>query len=485
MLKDDFILLPVQPGRFLGLLMLALALISRQGMAYVGRAERFDEFKEEDLEEFHDELVHEEKRDQIERSDQLQKTLKFRKKEMGAAEGEEKKVMDEEIQRLQKELLRLPKRDRFRMALEGEAKYDSNIIRERPTQDKGDTVFDAGGNVEFDLSGRKTDLRFEVRGAKQWNIHFSEKDFLDVEERLRFRRKFFKKMTNSFQSRLARHSEKTIEMDDKKIRWDSVQNKTLNYAFSRKLSLNAEFEQTKRLFTTEAFDQDSSWEVTAHPSGFWNFTPKSRMSFGYKFGANRIRSKKGDANAHEIHGGYFGKITKKSSMSLDMSHSRQVPRALDTPRGRTITVGLGFIHQITPKSQGTMQFIRQLQNTTSNVDQPATDAAPVGAGAQVTKLDTHFVNDSLSFSLNSRLTRKIQAVLTMNASHVRTKAEQVPPAEDLKTRQFTFPLSLGLTYLVNRWATLRLAYTFAFRTGNEKQDTYRSHLWHAALSLNF
>jgi hypothetical protein len=446
--------------------------------AVVGQAERFDEVREAELKEFEEALVTEEKKEQsrkeMEEAEAIQKTLKEKEKERAEAKGEEKEMIEEEVKLLKKQLLGLPKRDRFHIGLSGDYTYDSNIDRRVPRQEKGDSIFNLNGNIEMDLSGKKTDFRAEVSGGKQWNIKFSEKDFWMMEERIRYRRKYLKKISHGVHSRVSRYNEKTIEIDNNRTRWDSNQQTSLNYLLTRKFSLNGDFSLSHRLFTQEVFDQDSSWQVTMSPSLFWHVTPKSRLSAGYTFGANRIRTKTGDTNSHEVHVGYFGKVTTKSSASVDIGYSHQSPRSEDTSTVNTLTAGAGYIWQATPKTQLTIQYIYSLQNSTS--------APPGGTADGIVKDETYFYNDSITVSMNSRLTRKITSTLTANMSHTRTKSFEGDTGE---TRQFTFPFTVSLTYLINRWARLRLSYTFSFRTGDEKPDTYRAHTLTAGLDLRF
>ncbi|MBI3317034.1 MAG: outer membrane beta-barrel protein [Candidatus Omnitrophica bacterium] len=437
----------------------------------VGQAEEWDPFKEADLKDFHDELVHEEEKKEMAQADEIRGLLKDKKKEVSGMDKEQKQIAEQEIKNIEKELMAFPKRDRIRFETGGQYQYDSNIKRNIIHKEKGDSVFDTTGTALFDLSGRKTDLRFEVTGAKQWNIHFPEKDFWLGEERIRTRRKYLRRIHHVLNSRVARTSSKTPEIDEKKIRWDSYQNTAFNYAFSRKLSMNVEANANKRLFTTEPFDQDSAWEVNISPSAFWNFTPKSRASLGYTYGANRIRTKSTNTDSQEVRVGYFGKITGKTSLSADISYGHQTPKAIEAPEVNTINVGTGLIWQKSAKSQWTLQLLRSVQNTTSNqVSQTNPNL--------VTKIDSHFTNDSISLSLNQRLGRKLTGLMTLNFSHLRTHVSNPTATQDevdSETRQISFPLSLGLTYQMKQWLRLRLGYTFSYRMGDEKSDYYRSH----------
>lgn len=433
--------------------------------AVVGQAERFDPFEQERLELYQEKILAEEK------------AVTMQMLELKSDSASQTDDFDAELDVLKESLLQMPKRDRIKIGIDGKHTYNSNVNRAVPRQEKGDSVFDLSSFVEFDIGGKKTDLRFELNGAKEWNIKFSESDFWKVEERIRYRRKYFRKLNHSFQSAISRHSSRTIEIDSKKIRYDSNQNTVLNYAFSRKFSMNLDLNAQKRLFTTEPFDQDSNWGFGASPSLFWNVTPKSRFSLGYTFGVNRIRTKTGDTNSQEVRLNYFGSVTRKSSLSFDMSFSHQTPRSEDTATVNTYKIGAGYIWQMTPKTQVTLQAIRSLQNSTSN--------SVVGPDENATvKTDSYFLNDSINVSVNSRLNRKLNAVFTTGLSHFRNRVSKTGD-KDTQTRQWTFPTNVTLSYLIKSWMTLRLSYSFAYRTGNEKNETYRDHILTSSVNMVF
>lgn len=459
-------------GLFLGVI-----LHCRIASAVVGQAERYDPFEEENLEEFHAQILREET--DIKPGDLATSAQAAPGKSARPFSSEERKS-DVQVQDLNRELLGIPKRDRIRLGFDSYYTYDSNIERLNPGNENGDSILEETPSVQIDLSGRKTDLRFEARGVKQWNIKFPKKDLWGVEERLRYRRRYLKKISHSLQSRFARLSDKTIEINDKRIRWDSYQNTVFNYELSRKFSINTEINANKRLFTTEAYDQDSTWETTVAPAFFWNVTPKSRVQGGYTIGTNRIRTKVGNSVSHEFHVGYFGRVTRKSSISFDSSYTYQSPRSLETPTIHTVTLGTGYIYQMTPKTQAIAQILRSQQNSSS-------DAAPgqsnQGNNFETVKSDVSFTNNSVSLSLNSRLTRKINAVFNFTASHLKTAA---PEGSDSGTiTQFSFPTSVAVDYLLKRWIRVRLAYSFAFRTGYEKTDNYRAHILTTGVNVTF
>lgn len=454
------------------------ALFSPKALAVVGRAEEFDPFEMQNVMDFQKKMTMEETDSQFGSARDVMNRISELENQQKQATGKEQvEAYNLEIEELKRQILNVPKPDRFTFELLSDAQYLSNSNGARPTEEKDDTVFDVGPTFLTDLSGKKTDLRFELNGGKQWNVEFPEKDFWKAEERLRYRRNYFKKITVAANSRIARTSNKTVEIDDNKIRWDSTQNNTLNYAFSKKLSLNMDTTLSKRLFMQEAFDQDSGWEATFAPSAFWNIRPKSRLSLGYSFGVSRNWTKSSDANSQNINLGYFGQVTRKSSASLNVAYSRQNSYKTNEI-SRTYTVGVGYIWQATAKSQLTAQVIRSLQNTTSDL------VSGTAEDGVVTRKDSYFTNDSISVSLNTRLTRKINIGLTQNISWTRTKTTGDEDA-DARTQQQSFPTTATLTYLIARWITFNLNYSFNVRTGDEKGDNQKAHTTIGTLRMIF
>ena len=442
----------------------------KSAWAVVGQAEQYDEFKETELNEFQQNLTQEEQEHQM-------KMVEM-KKDLKTAQGQKDEVVDQELSLLRQQLLQLPKRNRFKTEFNGKYQYDSNINRTVIGQGgNNDSLYDTDGTALFDLSGKKTDLRFEVQAGKHWDKEFPVQDFWTAEERIRYRRRYFKKLQQSSHSRIARVSSKTVEINGNKVRWDSNQQTSFNLPLTEKLSINTDLSSTIRYFSQEAFDQDSSWEATAAPSAFWNFTPKSRIALGYQLGTNQIHSKAGNTNTHEIHAGYFGRITRKSSVSFDTSFSHQIPKSRESASVNTWNVGTGYIWQMTGKTQLTLQAIRSIQNTTSDII-----SGDVGGENTTLRSDSHFVNDSISFSLNSRLTRVLTAGFNTSMAHASTKVFKNGD-KDTQTTQFTFPFGLTLTYIIRRWASFTFGYTFTYRTGYEKSDRYRDHLISASARL--
>jgi hypothetical protein len=127
-----------------------------------------------------------------------------------------------------------------------------------------------------------------------------------------------------------------------------------------------------------------------------------------------------------------------------------------------------------------------LQNTTSVLTSGTADSVDNTTSKQT----TWFTNDSISVSLNSRLTRKMNVTLTSNLSFVRTKMskDQKTQAEeesfDPETAQMTFPQSVSISYLLARWVTLTCGYQFEYRQGDEHADMYRNHAYSAAARIS-
>ena len=403
---------------------------------------------------------------QLNRSLEMQKELQ----QAAAFENEEAK---QELRDLKK-LLELPKRDRVRVEVEGQYQFDTNVLRKVPRREKDDSLFDTKPTVLFDLSRRKMDLRFEVNGSKHWSVEFPEGQSWSLEERLRYRRKYLKKISHTIQSRISRNSTFSTQTHKAKVQWNSAQMTAINYPFSPKLSLNVEGTANNHYLTQEVFDQDTSEDFKLSPSGFWNLTPKTRVSFGYGFGGSRVHTKTGNANTHDVRVGYFGKITTKSSASLDLSYTRTTPKSNGTAFSNGLTAGLGYIWQMTGKTQLTAQVTESLQNSTSKVDDAVTP----------TKSVTYTTNENYALSLNSRLNKKLSSVLNWSMARSFTTTLKNKGREG-QTIQWTFPASLTLTYIINRWMTVIAGYTFTYKTGYEKPDRSRDHLWQFSTRLAF
>lgn len=441
-------------------------------------AEKLDVFKEDDLKEFQANLTEEEQLQQAEDAEAKLKAMDNLGQAAQQAGDQGDKLTKEQIEELRKKLLGVRKKDRFRFGLDGDYSYNSNNNGAVPGQEKPEHTFNSTANTQINFSGQKTDLGLEIRGTKNWNLYNPINDSWQVEERLRTRRKFFKKMNVSGNSRIARHSSKTLEISSSKIRWDASNQMATNFAFSRKLSLNLDLSTQKRLFLQEAFDQDSGWQVAGAPSGFWNFTPKSRVSVGYDYGANRNRLKSGNSDSHGLKLGYFGQITRKSSASVDLGITRQYSFKAAS-RSTTMTMGSGYVWQTTAKVQTSVQVSRGFSNTTSE-----SVTGDVSDTAVVTKTDDYAINDNVALSINYRLASRVTLSLTTGVAN--TMTETFTNGGKTNTAHImTFPSSAGASFSLFNWLTASVRYNFSTKTGNQKTDYQRVHTLTSSMGLSF
>ncbi len=441
-------------------------------------AEKLDAFKEEDLKEFQKKLTREEIQKQALDAEQSNQAMNNLGKAAQTAGAQGDMLTKEQIAELRAKLLGIQKKDRFRFGLDGNYTYNSNNNGAVPRHEKPEHQFNTTGNTQINFSGKKTDLGLELRGSKNWNIYNAINDSWQGEERLRTRRKFFKRLNVSGNSRIARNASKTLEISSNKIRWDAANQMSINYAFSRKLSMNLDLSSQKRLFLQEAFDQDSGWQVGAAPSGFWNITPKSRFSFGYDYGANRNRLKAGNSDSRGLNLGYFGQVTRKSSASVNVALTRQYSFKAAS-RSTTMTLGSGYIWQTTAKVQTSIQVTRGFSNTTSE-----SVTGDVSNTAVVTKSDNYAVNDNFSLSLNYRMAARASLSLTGGIANTQTYA-YTNGGENGVTHIMTFPSSLGINMPLTKWLTTSVQYSFSYKVGNEKTDTSRVHTLTSSISLSF
>jgi len=458
-----------------------LLVVCVSGRAYAvieENAEQLDPFKQQDLQEFHDKLTAEEEEAQMLEAEKTLKTMTRLGKASKKAEAQGEALSKSEIEELRKKLLNVQKKDRWRFGLDGDHSYNSNNNGATPQHEKGDSQFNATANTQYNFGGKKTDMGIEVRGTKNWNIIASENDTWQGEERLRSRRKFFKKTNVSMNSRIARNSSKTLEIETNKIRWDASNQMATNFAFSRKLALNLDLATSKRLFLQEAFDQDSGWQATGNPSAFWNLSPKSRVSLGYGAGVNRNRLKAGNSDSKDVRIGYFGQITRKSSASIDLGVSQQDSFKSDS-RSTSVTIGSGYIWQTTAKVQTSAQVTRGFSNTTSeSVSGDTTDSAIV------TKSDSYAINDNFALSLNYRMASKISLSMSSGISNTQTKSF-VDDGLTSVAHIMTFPSSAGVNLSLTNWLTTNFTYSFSYKVGNEKTDLSRVHTIASSMNISF
>ena len=92
--------------------LLAFFSVPDSAHAVVGQAEQYDFFEQDKLNDFHSNLVNEEEKRRMQSSDEMRDQLRQKSLELKNSTGEEKEVVDAEVENLKKQLLSLPKRDR-------------------------------------------------------------------------------------------------------------------------------------------------------------------------------------------------------------------------------------------------------------------------------------------------------------------------------------------------------------------------------------
>ena len=462
------------------LLFLALAVcLCGKGYAVVeSNAEKLDSFKEQDLIDFQKKLTAEEEKAQIMEADKALKSMDSLKRASKIATAQGDALSKTEIEELRKKLLNVQKKDRWRFGFDGDHSYNTNNNGATPQQEKGDSQFNATANTEYNFGGKKTDMGLEVRGTKNWNIIASTNDTWQGEERLRSRRKFFKKTNVNANSRISRNASKTLEIDTNKVRWDGNNQMSTNFSFSRKLAVNLDLANSKRMFLQEAFDQDSGWQATANPSAFWNLTPKSRVSLGYGEGVSRNRLKAGNSDSKDVRIGYFGQVTRKSSASVDLGVAKQDSFKASS-RSTSVTLGTGYIWQTTAKVQTSVQVTRGFSNTTSE-----SVSGGVEDTAAVTKSDNYAINDNFALSLNYRMASKVSLSLSGGISDSKAKAFTDGGLTSI-SHIMTFPASMGVNLSLTDWLTTSFTYSFSYKVGNEKTDLSRVHTFASTMGISF
>ncbi len=383
-----------------------------------------------------------------------------------------------EVETLQKELLLTPKRRRIRLGGDFDMTYDTNADREALGADReeGDSFFHLNPIVQFDLSGKRTDLRTELHAGHTYSVKRPEIDTSNIEGTVRFGRKF-NRLTFSLNDRLNRDAIRVQGMDDKRIRWDTSHRSSLNYELGKKFSFNLENDYSRQDFPHENFDQDSTYTFRLDPNFFYQVTPKTRLSAGYRWGFSRIRQKTTDNATHEFRVGYFGKLTPKSSISGDIGVNIQTPEAAEATRSRQLQWNVGYIWQATPKTSLRVLYSNSIQRS-------IVDALGTAGTNELIKTTTHTLSDTLSVSFRFRMNRKISTQFSFDGSHskIRTSTDDDPLA---RTRTFTFPFQVAIDYDLAKWIRLRFTYTFRYQLGNEALDDHRAHTWFVGSNLSF
>jgi len=372
-----------------------------------------------------------------------------------------------ELKGYQKELLRFPQKDRFKFGQDTHYTYDTNISRLQIQREEGDSVFKINPFAQVNLSGQKTDLRFEYRWDRVYNAKIPASDTFNQEGTVRFARKILPKTDLSLNSRLNRSSVRSAGNDNKKIGWDNAHRTTFNYEYNPKLNLNFETNYLRTDFPDEKFDETSNYSFYLDPNFSLKLTSKSKMTLGYRWNFTRIPTESSDATTHEFRTGYSGRLTPKSTVSADFVYSLEDPDSAQASRSDQVRSSLGYVWQATKKTSLRTLYSNSFKHSLS-------DSV---SGSNLLKKTTRTASDTLSFSVRVKLHRKLSTEFSFNGSHSRTKTRETG-ADNTRSRTFTFPFQLAFDIDLAKWFRLRLAYTYRHRIGNEhKTDQHRAHTW--------
>ena len=407
--------------------------------------------------------------------------LPSKKEEVNEVLIEQQSDMKQELKEIEKELLQFPKKDRIRMGGDFDFTYEDNVGRLPVHHDEGETIFKLSPFAQLDLSGQRTELRLEYRTRHTYNVKRSEipgNDSFIQEGTVRVGRKILPHTLFSLNERLGRTSTRTAGHDNKKIQWDQSHRAALNYEMSKKFSISLDGSHSRTDFPNESFDENYTRSWTLNPGLFFQMTPKTRLSGNYALTYSRAQTKTSDNTKHEFRVGYFGQLTTKSSASLDVSLSHQVPDSADASRSNQIVWSGGYIWQATPKTS-----FRLLYSTT--LSRATTDSLDTDGPLMFTKTRTDTHSDSLSFSTRWRIHRKITTDFSFDGAHSRNKTNVVEgDSATTKTRQWTLPFQVGLDVELVRWVRLRFTYTFRYRLGDErKTDEFRAHTFFGSANI--
>lgn len=388
-------------------------------------------------------------------------------------------VAPEEVKELKKELLRFPKKKRFRFGGDFDMTHDTNPSGAAIRHEKDDTVFNLNPFTVFDLSGRRTDLRFEFRESHKYNVKRSGdpgNDTISQEGRIRFGRKVIRKTTLSLNDRLSRASSRVQGIDDgTKVTWTNSHRAGLSYEYNPKLTLNFETNYTSTYFPHENFDQDSSYAFSLDPNLLFRPTKKTQITLGYQWNLSRIHTKASNVTTHIFRMGYSGKISPKSSVSADFSWTLQNPDSAQASNSNQYSSSVGYIWQATRKTSIRLSYSNSYQHSLSDSI----------SGAALLKTSTKTISDTLSLSTRLRLHRKINTEFSFNGSHSHSQTKKTGSG-NAKTQTWTLPFQIAIDYDFARWIRLRLSYTFRHRLGDEpKTDETRQHTWLVSTNVAF
>ena len=384
--------------------------------------------------------------------------------EQEGASGQQEALLTE-VKSLQKELLRLPKKDRLHIGQDTHYTFDSNPDRAAIHHAKSDSTFRINPFAELDLGGRKTDLSVEYRWDRQYNAKRPQVDSFSQETSLRFNRKILPKTTLSLNDRLGRSSVRVVGLDNKKVTWDNGHRAALNFQLNKKLGLNLDTNYTRSDFPYKKFAQDSTYTFSLTPNVTFQLTPKTKFDLGYEWSFTRISTKASDATTHTFRLGYSGQLTPKSSLSADVSLSRQNPDTAQVGTSDTVSSSLGYVWQATPKTS-----LRALYSNSLSL--AVSDSL---SGVNLLKSSTRSDADTWTLSVRVRFNRRVTGEASFNPSHSYSKTKQTGAA-NTHSQTFVFPFQVAFDVNLTKWLKLRLTYTYRHQTGDEpKTNENRAH----------
>lgn len=402
--------------------------------------------------------------------------LLLNEKIMGLEEkSAEGMLSKEERENYRKELLRRPKRDRLRFGGDFDITYDTNVVRRVIRSEKEDTTFGIKPFGELDLSTKRIDLRTEFRWNGSYRAKVSEgTDSMSWEIAVRSGKKIGRRINLSMNNRLTRSGQRDTSIDDgKKITFDNSHQAALNYELNRKITFNFDSTLSRTDFPHENFDQDGTYQLQLSPNMSLQLTRKTKVTLGYRWTYSRTKVKTSDSRTDEFRLGYSGKITGKSTLSVDLTQSFQHPDSARATTQEQTSTSVGYVWQATPKTSLRLQYSNTLGLSIS-------DSV---SGQNLLKSWTRSQSDTWSTSIRFKLNRKISTEFSSNISHSHSKTVQTG-ADNTRSRIWTFPFQTAVDVSLAKWVRLRFTYTFRHQIGNEESNENRSHTWFVGTNIS-
>ncbi len=388
---------------------------------------------------------------------------------------QEDKALRQELERLQRELLKVPKRKRYRFGDDNEMTYDGNRDSTRIGDNgKGETTFRIKPFLGYDLSGRKTDLKLEYGWSRIYGVKTEGSDSVDQDVTFRLQRKLFKKTTLSLNDRFALKRQRSTAIEEKRLTWSQSHRQSLTHNLTQKLQVVLESDYSRTDHPHEEFDQDTNYTYALSPTVFFQVTPKSRLSAAYRMSWTRTAGNEaGDATTHQVRGTYSFRVTQKSSATFDLGYQIQNPNSAGATTSDQTLVGAAYIFQMTPKTSTRFNYSRTFQDSTAD------------SVTTLVQTGTETVSDSLGLGLSLRPHRRLGVEFAFNGSHSRTKTS-AGDATGSKTRTWTLPFQAALNLSLAQWITFNVSYTYSHQLTDEKStNEVRDHALVVTSNVNF